>query len=549
MENLIFNELNLSDEVQKALSQMGFEEATPIQSKAIPYILEGRDIIGQAQTGTGKTCAFGIPAIEMIDPKIQGVQVLALCPTRELAIQVSEELKNVTKYKKGIKILPIYGGQSIDRQIMALKGRPQIIIGTPGRVMDHMRRHTLKLENLKMMVLDEADEMLNMGFREDIDIILKDLPDDIQTLLFSATMPKEILEITKLYQKNPEHIKTAHKELTIPTIDQYYLEVRESSKLELLCRLIDAKNIKLGIVFCNTKRRVDELTTSLQTRGYSAEALHGDMKQTERDRVMNKFRKGLVEILVATDVAARGIDVNNVEAVFNYDIPSDEEYYVHRIGRTGRAGNKGVSYSFIFGRDIYKLKDIQRYTKSEILPMKPPTISDVEEVKLDAAINDVLQLLEAGGYSKYNKVIEKILEASNDATTLDIASVLFKLAFDEIDGRNYEESDLDQDDTVYQRDGMVRLFMNVGSMDKIQPKNIVQGIASKSNLSGKLIGAIDIHKQFTFVEVPEAYADEVMASMRDFTHRGRNVSIEKASKRQRPKNNKGGRNNNKRKRY
>lgn len=549
MENLIFKELNLSDEVQKALSQMGFEEATPIQSKAIPYILEGRDIIGQAQTGTGKTCAFGIPAIEMIDPKIQGVQVLALCPTRELAIQVSEELKNVTKYKKGIKILPIYGGQSIDRQIMALKGRPQIIIGTPGRVMDHMRRHTLKLENLKMMVLDEADEMLNMGFREDIDIILKDLPDDIQTLLFSATMPKEILEITKLYQKNPEHIKTAHKELTIPTIDQYYLEVRESSKLELLCRLIDAKNIKLGIVFCNTKRRVDELTTSLQTRGYSAEALHGDMKQTERDRVMNKFRKGLVEILVATDVAARGIDVNHVEAVFNYDIPSDEEYYVHRIGRTGRAGNKGVSYSFIFGRDIYKLKDIQRYTKSEILPMKPPTISDVEEVKLDAAVNGVLELLEAGGYSKYNKVIEKILEASNDATTLDIASVLFKLAFDEIDGRNYEESDLDHDDTVYQRDGMVRLFMNVGSMDKIQPKNIVQGIASKSNLSGKLIGAIDIHKQFTFVEVPEAYADEVMASMRDFTHRGRNVSIEKASKRQRPKNNKGGRNNNKRKRY
>ena len=301
--------------------------------KQSPPIFEGKDIIGQAQTGTGKTCAFGIPAIEMLDSSVSGVQVLVLCPTRELAIQVSEELKNVCKYKKGIKILPIYGGQSIDRQIMALKGKPQIIIGTPGRVMDHMRRHTLKLGSLKMIILDEADEMLNMGFREDIDIILEDIPADRQTLLFSATMPKEILELTKLYQKEPALIKTVHKELTIPSIEQFYLEVRESSKLELLCRLIDAKNIKLGLVFCNTKKRVDELTSSLQTRGYSAEALHGDMKQSERDRVMTKFRKGTIDILVATDVAARGIDVNNIEAVFNYDIPSDEEYYVHRIGQ------------------------------------------------------------------------------------------------------------------------------------------------------------------------------------------------------------------------
>lgn len=538
MDNLFFKELNLSNEVQRALSEMGFEEATPIQSKAIPYILEGRDLLGQAQTGTGKTCAFGIPAIEMIDPDIHGVQVLTLCPTRELAIQVSEELKNVCKYKKGIKILPIYGGQSIERQIMALKNKPQIIVGTPGRVMDHMRRRTLKLANLKMLILDEADEMLNMGFREDIDIILEDLPAERQTLLFSATISREIKEITKKYQENPEHIVTVHKELTIPSIEQYYLEVREASKLELLCRLIDAKNIKLGLVFCNTKRRVDELTSALQTRGYSAEALHGDMKQTERDRVMTKFRKGHIEILVATDVAARGIDVNNIEAVFNYDIPTDEEYYVHRIGRTGRAGKKGVSYSFIFGRDIFKLKDIQRYTKSEILPMQPPSITDVEEVKLDAAVKQVLNLLDAGGYSKYNKVIEKILSESDDATSLDIASVLFKRAFDELD-RSYELSDLDDDSTQYRKEGMVRLFMNIGTLDNIQPKNIVQGIASKSSLSGKLIGAIDIHKQFTFVEVPAEYADEVMESMRDFTHRGRKVSIEKASKRQRTGGSKG----------
>lgn len=536
MGNLIFKELNLSPEVRKALNEMGFEEATPIQSKAIPPIFEGKDIIGQAQTGTGKTCAFGIPAVEMLDTHIAGVQVLVLCPTRELAIQVSEELKNVCKFKKGVKILPIYGGQSIDRQIMALKGKPQIIIGTPGRVMDHMRRHTLKLGNLKMIVLDEADEMLNMGFREDIDTILEDIPEDRQTLLFSATMPKEILDLTRLYQKEPVLIKTVHKELTIPGIEQYYLEVRESSKAELLCRLIDAKNIKLGLVFCNTKKRVDELTGALQTRGYSAEALHGDMKQSERDRVMTKFRKGLIEILVATDVAARGIDVNNIEAVFNYDIPNDEEYYVHRIGRTGRAGKAGVSYSFIFGRDIYKLKDIQRYTNSEILPMKPPTISDVEEIKLEGAVNEVLLLLESpGNYTKYHPVIEKILSESADTTTLDVAAVLFSLAFEELAGKSYEHTDLDEDHIRYRKDGMVRLFMNVGAMDHIQPKNIVQGIASKTSVSGKLIGEIDIHKNFTFVEVPAEFADEVMDSMRSFTHRGRKVQMEKAGKRQAPK--------------
>ena len=538
MENIIFKELNLSHEVQKALNEMGFEEATPIQSKAIPPIFEGKDVIGQAQTGTGKTCAFGIPAIEMLDPHIAGVQVLVLCPTRELAIQVSEELKNVCKFKKGVKILPIYGGQSIDRQIMALKGRPQVIIGTPGRVMDHMRRHTLKMENLRMIILDEADEMLNMGFREDIDTILADIPSDRQTLLFSATMPKEIMDLTNLYQKDPVLIKTVHKELTIPSIEQYYLEVRESSKTELLCRLIDAKNVKLGLVFCNTKKRVDELTSALQTRGYSAEALHGDMKQSERDRVMTKFRKGMIEILVATDVAARGIDVNDIEAVFNYDIPNDEEYYVHRIGRTGRAGKAGVSYSFIFGRDIYKLKDIQRYTRSEILPMKPPTISDVEEVKLEGAVGEVLALLESSdSYAKYHPVIEKILAESADATTLDVAAVLFSLAFEELDNRSYEHSDLDEDHTRYRKEGMVRLFFGIGSMDHIQPKNIVQSIAARTSMAGKLIGEIDIHKNFTFVEIPAEFADEVMDSMRNFTHRGRKVLIEKAGKRQKPKNN------------
>lgn len=452
MENLNFKELNLSDAMKKALDFMGFEEATPIQSKAIPVVMEGHDVIGQAQTGTGKTCAFGIPAIEMIDSKQQGVQVLVLCPTRELAIQVSEEFRRLCKYKKGIKALAIYGGQSIERQIMALKGRPQIIIGTPGRIMDHMRRRTLKFHNLKMAVLDEADEMLNMGFREDIDTIFGQIPTERQTMLFSATMPKGIIEISNLYMNNPEQIVTLQKEVTINTIEQYYIEVRESSKLELLCRLVDAKNIKLGIVFCNTKWKVDELCNSLQTRGYTAEALHGDMKQRERDRVMTKFRKGKVELLIATDVAARGIDVNDVEAVFNYDIPSDAEYYVHRIGRTGRAGKKGISYSFVFGRDIYKLREIERYTKSRINRSKPPTISSIESMKLQSAISEVMKTLGEGGYSKYTEAIERILEESDDITTLDIAAALFKMRFTELDSRNYEESELDNDFTLNKRD-------------------------------------------------------------------------------------------------
>jgi len=540
MDNLIFNSLNLSREVQKAIGEMGFEEATPIQSLAIPHIFDGKDVIGQAQTGTGKTCAFGIPAIEMLDPDLKHVQVLVLCPTRELAIQVSEELKVVSKYKRGVMILPIYGGQSIDRQIMALKKHPQIIIGTPGRVMDHMRRRTLKLQDLKMIILDEADEMLNMGFREDIDTILEDIPEQRQTLLFSATMAPEIMEITRKYQKKPVHVQAVHKELTVPLIEQYYIEVREASKLELLSRLIDANNIRLGLVFCNTKRKVDELTAGLQGRGYSAEALHGDMKQTERDRVMNKFRKGLIELLVATDVAARGIDVNNIEAVFNYDIPNDEEYYVHRIGRTGRAGRTGVSYSFVFGREIYKLRDIMRYTKSEITRILPPTPEDIADRKFEDAVEKIKTILSEGSHVKYSSYIERIMNESNEMepndyekyiTTLDIASALFKLAFEDIDSRSYD-SDLDRE-VADSGKKMVRLFMNVGSMDKIQPANIVQGIAASSSLSGKMIGAIDIHKEFLFVEVPEEHADHIIASMRNFTHRGRKISIEKAAKRQR----------------
>lgn len=461
MNHLLFTELDLSPEVNKGISEMGFEEATPIQSQTIPHILQGTDIIGQAQTGTGKTCAFGIPVIEKTDPGNESIQGLILCPTRELAIQTAEELTNVAKYKKGIRILPIYGGQPIDRQISALRQRPQIIIGTPGRIMDHLRRHTLKLSHLKMLVLDEADEMLNMGFREDIDIILTKISQEKQTILFSATMPKEILDLTGKYQKNPLFIKAVHKELTVSNIEQFYLEVNESSKPEILARLLDTYNLKRTLVFCNTKKRVDELAAHLQSMGYLAEALHGDMNQSQRDKVMSGFRRGMIDVLIATDVAARGIDVDDVTAVFNYDIPTDEEYYVHRIGRTGRIGKAGKAFTLVSGRGIYKLKEIQRYTKSVILPLKPPTFADVEEYKINKLLEKLKAAVSAGDLSRHRAMIEKLIEESNlnqdpenYLTTLDIAAAFLKITSDQnmkIDSSTSSRETIQKGDTNIHR--------------------------------------------------------------------------------------------------
>lgn len=429
IKKLRFEDLHLSEEIQKAIADIGFEEATPIQYESIPLILKGSDIIGQAQTGTGKTAAFGIPTLERIDPANKKLQAVILCPTRELAIQVAEELNKLSKYKGWIKILPIYGGQPIERQIKGLKKGVQIIIGTPGRVMDHMNRHTLKMDNVKMVILDEADEMLDMGFREDIEFILKKVPEQRQTILFSATMPQAILNLTRKYQKDPQFIKMVHKELTVPRIEQYYFEVKSQAKPEILSRLIDIYNLKLALVFCNTKRRVDELVENLQARGYQADKLHGDMRQSQRDSVMSKYRKGIVEILVATDVAARGIDVENIEAVFNYDIPHDEEYYVHRIGRTGRAGKTGRAFSFVIGREIYQIRDIQRYTKTKIIPQKVPSLSDVEEIKINFLLEEIRKIINKGHLGEHTHWIEKLIE--EDYTSFDIAASLLKIILDE----------------------------------------------------------------------------------------------------------------------
>ena len=373
MNKLKFEELNLSASLLKTVLEMGFEQATPIQAQAIPEVLAGHDIIGQASTGTGKTAAFGLPAIDKIDLQNPAIQTLILCPTRELAMQVAVEINKFLKYKNNIFALPIYGGQPINQQLFALRRRPKIIIGTPGRVLDHIQRRTLRLDKVKMVVLDEADEMLNMGFREDIERILQEIPKDRQTLLFSATMSSDILGLTKRYQKNPKYIKVAQQKLDVSAVEQVYFNVGMLKKVNILMQLLDTYNPKLSIVFCNTRRKVDEVSKTLRARGYLADGIHGDIRQVKRDRIMGSFRKGRIQILVATDVAARGIDVANIEIVFNFEIPRDVESYVHRIGRTGRAGKTGKALSLISGREFGLLRDIKRFTRTDIIQKQIPT--------------------------------------------------------------------------------------------------------------------------------------------------------------------------------
>src|SRR5277367_6961590 len=370
----LFSELGLSPELLKAIDQLGFEQAAPIQAEAIPILMKGSDVVGQSQTGSGKTAALAVPAIEKVDVTLRATQVLILCPTRELAIQVSEEAHKLALFKRGLHALPVYGGQSYDRQLAGLRQCAHIVIGTPGRVMDHMRRGTLKLAAIKMVILDEVDVMLNMGFRDDIEHILQATPKERQTVFFSATIPKPIQYLIEKYARDPQQVKIEQKALTVPTVEQVYYEVDRRYKIELLTRLIDLHDLKLGIIFCNTKRMVDDLVDHLNAQGYSADRLHGDMSQPMRDRVMNKFRKSGLEFLVATDVAARGIDVDDVQVVFNYDLPYDVEDYLHRIGRTGRAGRSGRAISFVAGREVFQIYNIERFTKTKLQRGKPPTV-------------------------------------------------------------------------------------------------------------------------------------------------------------------------------
>ena len=529
-ENLKFEELNVDEKILKAIGDMGFEEASPIQAKAIPVVLEGKDIVGQAQTGTGKTAAYGIPMLQSIDPKLKCVQAVVLCPTRELAIQVADEIRKLAKYMSSIKVLPVYGGQEIVRQIKSLKTGVQIVVGTPGRVMDHMRRKTVKFDKVKMVILDEADEMLNMGFREDMETILTQMPEERQTVMFSATMPKAIMDIARTFQNDAEVIKVVRKELTVENIEQYYFEVRSKNKDEILSRLIDIYNPKLSVVFCNTKKQVDDLISELKGRGYFADGIHGDMKQAQRDRVMNDFRKGKTEILIATDVAARGIDVDDVDIVFNYDLPQDEEYYVHRIGRTGRAGRAGLAFSFVTGKEIYKLKDIERYCKTKIMARQIPSLDDVKNTRIDNLFEQVRKTLEAGGLADMRAIVEEKIN-DEDYTSIDLAAALLKMVLGDDHDREDDVLPVHFDDNDGNGSKMVRLFINIGKKDKVKPSNILGAIAGESGMPGKLVGSIDMYDAYTFVEVPRKYADIVLKAMSNNVQiKGRTVNIEKAGK-------------------
>jgi ATP-dependent RNA helicase DeaD len=523
-----FDELNIDERILRAIEDMGFEETSPIQTQAIPAVCDGIDVVGQAQTGTGKTAAYTIPMLMKIDPQIKKPQAIVLCPTRELAVQVAEEIRKLAKYMSDIKVLPVYGGQEIVRQIKSLKTGVQIIVGTPGRVMDHMRRKTVKFDNINMVILDEADEMLDMGFREDMETILTETPEDRQTVMFSATMPKAIMDIARNFQKDARIIKVVRKELTVSNIEQFYYEVRPKNKTEVLCRLIDIYNPRLSVVFCNTKRQVDELISELKGRGYFADGIHGDMKQQQRDRVMDDFRSGKVDILIATDVAARGIDVDDVDMVFNYDIPQDEEYYVHRIGRTGRAGRSGKALSFISGKEVYKLKDIERYCKTKILAKPVPSLDDVKNTKLDNMFDKIRQTIEEGGLTDMVNLVEEHVN-QEEYTSMDMAAALLKMLIgDTLDREDEVEEfhfDTDRDDSR-----MVRLFINIGKKDKIKPANILGAIAGESGMPGKLVGAIDMMDNYTFVDVPAIHAEKILKAMNDNVQiKGRRVNVEKAN--------------------
>jgi ATP-dependent RNA helicase DeaD len=420
----LFSELNLSPNMLKAIDRLGYEEAAPIQAEAIPLILSGNDIFGQSQTGSGKTAAFGIPAVELVDPSVRSVQVIVLCPTRELAVQVAEEIFKLCAFTQEIHSVPIYGGQSYERQIRALKQGAQIVIGTPGRILDHIGRGTLILDQVKMVVLDEADEMLDMGFRDDIEKILEGVPAERQFVCFSATMAKPIMDLIRRFGRDPKTIRIEHKVLTVPTVEQAYCEIRGRSKTEALTRLIDLHDLKLGIVFCNTKRMVDDLTDELVARGYSADRIHGDMSQAQRDRVMKKFRNAGLEFLVATDVAARGIDVDDIEVVFNYDLPWDEEDYVHRIGRTGRVGRSGRAFSLVAGREIYKLQSIERYTRMKITRHQVPSADEVEEKRTNLFFEKIREAVEKGHFEKEARILDRLLEQGYSST--DIACAVIK---------------------------------------------------------------------------------------------------------------------------
>jgi ATP-dependent RNA helicase DeaD len=586
MEKRSFAELGLPPELLKAVAHMGFEEASHIQAQAIPPLLGGADIVGQSQTGSGKTLAFALPAVARVDVQVRAPQVLILCPTRELAVQVADEVAKLAHFKRGVREIPIYGGQSYDRQLRGLRDGAQIIIGTPGRILDHLERRTLKMDHVKMVILDEADRMLDMGFVDDIRAILKQSPPERQTVFFSATVPRPIQELIRSFTRNPVQVTIETQAITMPDIEQVYYEVDRRSKLDVLCRLIDLDDIKFAIIFCATKMMVDELTEHLAARGYGADKMHGDMTQAMRERVIAKFRKRGIEFLVATDVAARGLDVDDIEVVFNYDLPHDGDDYIHRIGRTGRAGRSGRAITFVSGRELYKMQNIVRSTKAKIRRERIPSEEEVEEKRANSFYDSLRQTLEDGRYERQDALISRLLDQGFVAT--DIASALIHLftseetapvarderpdprddrhsprrddrapregtdrrapraesghpprrEFDSTPPRPFREQPahdrangsegtgrkIDRTSGYLSHEpGMARLALGLGREHGVQPGDILGVIVGITKLPKETVGVIRLQAKQAFVDVAEEHADQIVAKLNGITFKGRKL--------------------------
>lgn len=497
--SITFRDFPLSEAIQRAVAEVGYTEPTPIQAQSIPLILEGKDVIGRSHTGTGKTAAFGLPAIEMIDPDLEGVQVLALCPTRELAMQAAAEVEKFARYKKGVKVVAVYGGASMEKQIFQLKKGANFVIGTPGRIMDHLRRRTLRLGSLRVVILDEADEMLNMGFREDIETILAQAPEERQTVLFSATMPQPILDITREYQKDPVMVAIgSERSRTAENIEQFYFDCPMGRKMDVLNLLLAKYDPKLSVVFCNTKKMVDELSEYLTNAGYQAVGIHGDMRQSARTQVMASFKSHRTRILIATDVAARGIDVENVDAVFNFDIPQDIEFYVHRIGRTARAGKEGKAYTLISGRrQFYQLRDIMASTGAKIVQAEIPSASEIYESRLSqfaASLAESLAQPLPEGEAMLHRLTgmgltaEQVAEAALERLLAGQRKALPEV---QVVSRRGESRDGKQTGVV----------LSIGRRQRIAPNFILGAIADATGIPGKQVGKIDIYDDYTVVQL------------------------------------------------
>ncbi|MFK7850110.1 MAG: DEAD/DEAH box helicase [Akkermansiaceae bacterium] len=557
MDTPPFSELGLPEDLLAAIEKLGYEKPSPIQWKAIPPALEGKDILGLSATGSGKTAAFALPALAGIDVNAKHPQVLILCPTRELAVQVCEEVHRLGSEKKGLKATPVYGGAPIDRQLRALRNGAQLVVGTPGRLLDHLRRGSFDASQIQMAVLDEADRMLDMGFKEEMDEVLAALPKERQILFFSATMNSGVSRFIKKFGNDPEMIEIEQKAMTVSTVEQNYFEVRQRSKVEVLSRILDMNPPRLGIIFCNTKRSVDECTEALVNRGYAADRLHGDITQQMRERVLKRFRDGAVELLVATDVAARGLDIDEIDIVFNYDLPTDPEDYVHRIGRTGRAGRSGRAVSFVFGREIYRLQAIERYTRQVIKREKIPSVEQVEGRRADIIFESLKERLETGSFDSYQEDIDRLLEQGHAPT--DIAGALIT-TLRESSGREGQAIQEDREPDGPQRDfkkgkrdgsrpdrgegsrkpyerggkrdagpvegGMSRLFLSLGKGAGIMPKDIVGMMYREAGLPDGSLGRITLFPKHCLVDVPEALADQAIQKTRNSKLRGKTFRID-----------------------